>query len=230
MLNELIDFIFPKRCVNCGSYENNYICDDCANFLKQYEPESYLTRKKSKNWEVEKNLKANLLLEQVFYFYEYDSILQSLFLDIKYKKHLYKIEKLFDLLENAMEYKKINIKDFDLLTFIPQEKNRFFDRGFNLSRKLTEEIARKNSQPFCQIVEKIKRTQSQASLKRDARMKNLIDAFKIKAELPVKITHQKILIIDDIFTTGTTMKECAKTIKDSFPECKIFGLAIARGK
>ncbi len=109
-----------------------------------------------------------------------------------------------DLKENKLIEK---ISDFYLVP-IPLTKTKLLNRGFNQSLILCQTIAEKTGLKVFTNLEKIKETKDQASLKYQERLTNLENAFQVIGSSP-----QKIILIDDIKTTGSTLKECAKALK-----------------
>jgi competence protein ComFC len=103
--------------------------------------------------------------------------------------------------------KNYNFKDYSL-AFVPVTKRKLIDRGFNQSEVLAEKLAKNlNLKIFSDLI-KIKDTEDQAKLDFEKRLNNLKDAFKVKSFPP-----KKIILVDDIKTTGSTLKECAKVLK-----------------
>lgn len=226
---KIIDFLIPKTCINCHLYTNNFLCEVCSKKLRQYSPESFIERKKSNNWEMNSLEKEVSSFEKVYYFYYYDQIIHDLVQAIKYDFQKEKIKTLVSLFYSSIEFQKINFDEFDLLTFVPLSKQRQNWRGFNHGKLITKEIAEKFNKPFLQILDKTRNTKSQIDLDREERLQNLQNLFNVKEELPIKIENQKILILDDICSTGSTLIQCATTIKRKFPNVKIYGMALARG-
>ena len=117
--------------------------------------------------------------------------------------------------------------EFDVVTFAPMSKNSLKERGYNQA----ELLARR----FCDILEcgdkllnaiaKIKETARQETISKKERKTNLIGAYKCVADVKGK----RVLVIDDIKTTGATLNECAKVLKRS-GAVKVIGLTIASPK
>ena len=230
LVQELVDFIFPKTCTYCNLYVGKDICDECRKSLIQYEAENFVTRKRSSNWEMSLKEKEFSGFEKVFYFYHYNKVIHNLIEDIKYNFHKNKIETALELFFEASEFNKINFEDFDLFTYVPLSKKRENWRGFNHSKLIVEGLARKFNKPFCQILIKTKNTKSQIDLTRVERLENLKQVFEVKNDLPIELKDQRIFLIDDICSTGSTLIEAAKTIKAKFPGIKIYGMTLARGE
>ena len=114
--------------------------------------------------------------------------------------------------------------EFDVVTYAPMSKLAVKSRGYNQSQLLAEH--------FCVILEcgeklrnavaKTKETQRQESLGRDARKTNLVGAYVCTAD----VRGKRVLVIDDIKTTGATLNECAKVLKKA-GATSVIGLTVA---
>jgi ComF family protein len=102
----------------------------------------------------------------------------------------------------------------DVIMPVPLHPSRLREREFNQSLLLADQIARHLHLPvsFTNLVRTLP-SDPQSTLSRKERMKNLRRAFAVRD--PGKIAQQRILLIDDVFTTGTTVNECAKVLRTS---------------
>ncbi|MEK6802804.1 MAG: ComF family protein [Nitrospirota bacterium] len=99
----------------------------------------------------------------------------------------------------------------DLLMPIPLHPNRLRQREFNQSLLLADRAGPVLGSPVSyRNLIRIVDTDPQTTLPRSARLQNLHQAFSLRA--PVEVTGKRILLIDDVFTTGTTANECAKVL------------------
>ncbi len=125
------------------------------------------------------------------------------------------------LLKNN-EYKK----KIDLIIPVPLHKNDLKKRGFNQSVLLGRVIGDYFSIPVeKRVLIKKKLTPFQVNLSKKEREKNIIKAFAV--ERPEEVKYKNILILDDIFTTGSTVEECAKELIKAQAK-NIFVLTLAR--
>ena len=123
-----------------------------------------------------------------------------------------------------------------LFTFVPPDSARFLQRGFHLPEILCQKIVQKlnvisnNQKTFCydQIFTKGKSTQKQTGMSRKNRLQNLNNKIQINQNLIKNLcNYDYIIIIDDICTTGATLNECAKTLKNEYQFLNISGIAVA---
>jgi ComF family protein len=115
-----------------------------------------------------------------------------------------------------------DVGDVDLVLPVPLHRRRFRRRGFNqaylLAKALIRQLNRIESESTITTVERgallrTRRTASQTGLKRKGRLQNIKDAFRVKKTAAIK--DRRILLIDDIYTTGATVNECAKVLLGS---------------
>jgi competence protein ComFC len=117
--------------------------------------------------------------------------------------------------------KNYDFKDYSL-SFVPVTKRKLIDRGFNQSEVLAQNLAKNlNLKIFSDLI-KIKDTEDQVKLDFEKRLDNLKDVFIVKNHSP-----KKIILVDDVKTTGTTLKECAKVLKKAGAR-EIIALTILR--
>jgi ComF family protein len=121
------------------------------------------------------------------------------------------------------------LEEIDVILPVPMHKYKLMSRSYNQVAVLCRKIAKKyNKKCFVNVLTKIKNTHSQSLLDRDLRLTNVIDSFHIKK--PQLLDCKKVLVIDDVITTGTTMTECIKTIQNLSNPNDVMGLCIASTK
>lgn len=118
---------------------------------------------------------------------------------------------LADLILDELSEEALANSGLYIITAVPLSAQKLQKRGFNQSELLAQEAAKILGLPFKQVVKKVKETQSQVGLTRKKRLENVRGAFATSTPL----TGKNILVIDDIITTGATLKEVAKTLKDA---------------
>ncbi len=130
-----------------------------------------------------------------------------------------------ELLEEA--YGQWGIAVPDLIVPVPLHIKRLRQRGFNQAGVLAGELGRKIKTPVsvCALFRK-NVTQPQTSLKRGERLKNVKGAFEIADS--GKVRGRRILLIDDVFTTGTTLSECARVLKKRGGAGEVHALTVTR--
>jgi len=110
----------------------------------------------------------------------------------------------------------------DMVVFIPQHPRKTLHRGYNQSQLIARQVAQALKLPLIPALEKIADTPSQTGLSRNERQKNIVGTFALLKALPPGKT---VLLIDDIYTTGATMKEAAAVLSRS--RVKVYGAVAA---
>jgi ComF family protein len=132
---------------------------------------------------------------------------------------------LAELLERA--YSDWGLPAPDLIVPVPLHLKRLGERGFNQSGLLAGELGRRLNVPVSfDIISRQNRTLPQTRLNREQRLKNVRGAFEVTdAE---KARGRRILLVDDVFTTGTTLSECARTLKRKGRASEVHALTVTR--
>jgi competence protein ComFC len=105
---------------------------------------------------------------------------------------------------------------FSLVTFVPMHQERLKERGFNQAELLAVQVGKRLGIPVVPILERVRPTPSQSKRGRSERLLALRNVFQItKEENEARIKNIKILIVDDVYTTGTTLRECAKSLRQA---------------
>lgn len=100
----------------------------------------------------------------------------------------------------------------DLVMPVPLHPSRLREREFNQSLLLADRLSRRHGLPLSyDNLVRVRRTASQTDLSRAARLKNLRRAFAVAR--PEEVGGKRILLVDDVMTTGTTVNECAKALR-----------------
>lgn len=104
--------------------------------------------------------------------------------------------------------------EFDMVSYVPVSEKRRRERGYDQAYLLAREVCRHwDSEPVA-LLEKVKHNSAQSSLRsREERAKNVVGAYRAVA--PEKIAGARILLIDDILTTGATLGECARVLHEA---------------
>lgn len=198
----LLDLIFPKFCIECKQ-PGKYICANCV-----------------------KDVLDGSFDKDNFSVFKYKGVIKKAVISMKYK---FSSDIAGELVENTICRLKVMKRHRITLVPVPLHKFRQNWRGFNQSVILGEIIAEKMNWDFLpNLISKIKNTNMQANLKRVDRTTNVRDAFIVNTDISKNMTKEnKILIFDDVYTTGSTISEIKKVLnKSGFNN--VYSLTIAR--
>ena len=214
-LYEIIkNIIFPPCCLICGKFNKTFLCTECKKEL--YEKAIFEIEEKAPNYYFKKHI----------YIFKYEGKIRNLILDYKFKDKVY-LYKIFS--EIVTKNKKICgiLKKYDIIIPVPIHAKRKKQRGYNQSELIAKEIAKieQKLQYENSILQKIKHTVPQSSLSKEQRKQNVQNVYKLVNQ--VKIRNKKIILFDDIYTTGSTATACAKLLKENGAK-EIIVLTIAK--
>lgn len=156
----------------------------------------------------------------------YEGILKELIHLFKYRGKI-TLSKIFS--RRMAELLKSNayiIDGIDLVTSVPMHRKQVMDRDFNHANVLAARIAKKAGIRFADTLEKHRATRRQNELSREERLSNLAEAFRVRKD--ASLGGLRLLLVDDVMTTGSTCSVCAKALLDA--GCaEVRCLTLARG-
>ncbi len=115
-----------------------------------------------------------------------------------------------------------------VLVPVPLHVRRLRERGFNQSELLAREVSGALGWPLVNVLARTRRTRPQVGLGREDRLKNVIEAFGLVPGLAAGLSGKTVVLVDDVYTTGATIGECAKILRQA-GVAKVYGLVLARG-
>lgn len=199
-INSALDYFFPPICGMCGEINENYICNNCYENIKKIKKcviNEYNNRNFSKH----------------LYIFKYEGIIRNKIIEYKFedKGYLYKMFAKIILSDK----KTCNfIKKYDVIIPVPISKKRKKKREYNQSELVANELAQKlNQDIWTDIIIKKKDNKPQSELNKLERIKNVEDIYEINK--PIEVKNKKVLLLDDIYTTGSTVNEIARKLKQN---------------
>lgn len=194
------DILFPSFCSYCREFLNDEksLCQECINLIK---PVVTCSLKITQKYEV-----------KVFAIGEYKDPLRAL---IK-SKHYYNRKIAQELGDLLWEYTNLNNQQFDIIVPIPLHWTRYARRWFNQTNEIAQVISKQSGKPVVDVLKRVKRTVFQAGLSREERTRNVKGVFKLQSDAD-QLKNKHILLIDDVMTTGATLKEAIKQLRKSSP-------------
>lgn len=227
----LLNTIFPKFCFLCQR-EGNYFCQDCQGTIEVNEHFYCLCQEPIRLPKLGKCRKCQKKELSGLYFgtaYQ-NNLIKKLIQNFKYEPFIKELKGVLTGFITASLALTREDKDFFadfLLIPIPLDKKRIRWRGFNQAEEIAKELSGFLNIPLLNdVLIKTKTTLPQVELSGSNREENIKGVFSInKAE---EVKGKKILLIDDIYTTGATMEEAAKILKQGGAK-QVFGVVVARG-
>ena len=213
---KFLNLIYPQTCGICGKLVSDSLCKKCEINLKKQSENQIINN--------EKELKDKYFSE-LMYIFKYKGQIRKLILDYKFNEKAYIYLTFVNFL---LKDKKIfeNIKSYDTIIPVPISKKRLKIRGYNQSLLISKEIAKQLKMELvnnCLI--KTKNIIEQSKLNKEDRIQNIKGVYELRNKELIR--NKKILLIDDIYTTGSTVNECSKIIMQGNPN-KIGVLVLAK--
>lgn len=235
-MESIINIIYPLVCAEChrpnhNKASNSYICDECYRGIKRHIPP--FCHKCGRGLSEIKSIRSGICAtcsNRHYYFQEawslcsYEGTIKDLIHKFKYNQKIQYKAIFENLLKEFFEAFNI-LRDVDLIVPIPLHPARLREREYNQSQILASMVAEIIKKPAAlDVVTRLKNTRSQIDLDEKRRIKNITGCFAVKN--PVQIKSKSILLVDDVLTTGITLSEAARTIKQFSPN-KISCLTLA---
>jgi len=234
---ELFNLVYPPSCLVCKTLlrENSYLCDRCFSQIKFITASTYCQRCFYPLNSIEKEVvplcgncrNDKYLFKRNYSIAVFDGVFKEMIHLFKYQdKELLSVffsRLMVDFITKYLE------ETVDLVSFVPLYRARERARGYNQAYLLANSIRKSFQIPLAKnILVRVKANRPQTNLSREQRRKNVKDVFKAKNVWRVK--NKRILLIDDVFTTGATLNECSKVlVGNGAKEVVALTLARARG-
>ena len=221
--NVLLDFLYPDNisCILCSNpinKTNTYsMCKSCFTNINFILDGCVKCGKPIINYSLEEQHieGCNYCLNKGFYFdkviscIEYTELSKKIVFGLKYNDKTYMSKYISQIMSEKLDLE--NIK-FDYILFVPLHKKRMRKRGFNQAEKIAKNLSKLINIPVLDNIERIYNTERLYKLNKDEREKELKNVFVLK-DSKHELKNKNILLVDDIFTTGTTVNEISKLLK-----------------
>ena len=187
--------------------QNKTICEGCKSLLSRFQ---FQCKVCATELQTDNNLCGHCQtvspnFSEVLYACKYESLASDWVLSLKFGQNIAVTKLMAELL--LPELNKID-KEYVLLP-VPLHQSRLIKRGYNQAYEIALELSRLSNRKLFNSLRRSKKTQMQAQLKLNQRNANVKGAFSVTTELK----QSKIILVDDVMTSGYTINECAKTLK-----------------
>lgn len=221
LFRAFLDLFVPPVCLHCETIltaapDYLSLCEACRQKLIPMPPEF-----------PEENIRDRLrrtFIDQIYVAYQYTEVIQSVIHHIKYRKMPNLGIRIGEL--TALTLQSFFSKSTERnLVPVPLHPVRQKERGYNQSRFISEGIIRIESRDLLEnILIRKKNTLSQTKLSRQEREENIHEAFHIVEA--ARVTGKPFILVDDLITTGATINECARLLKEN-GAAEVIGVAVA---
>jgi len=213
-MNKLQKLLFPPKCMLCRRLldEELEICGDCRQkiLLNTAPPRT------------EKGAFFDKAAAGLWYETDVRRAVQGL----KYREKQNFARPLARVMAYAYEHKLQ--EPVDVITFVPTNRATLRERGYNQAELLARELSKMLDKPCLPMLEKTRETKPMHDLRPEARRANVLGAYRLCCEAS-QVAGKRILVADDILTTGATLSECSRTLKMAGAD-KVFCLCAAAAR
>jgi ComF family protein len=225
-LKRALEILYPLHCGGCGA-RGFVICPECIGSFRAVEEAS--TCPVCGRWTGKRTMCGECIdekrgFQEGHYGFYFENRLRDAL-------HAFKFERRKDVGKHLISLIREKVAALshvaDVIIPVPVTEKRLKERGFNQSFIISEEISRITLRPVLHAaLLKIRETADQFTLSRDERRKNIKDVFTVKNG--IQIAGKRILLVDDLFTTGYTVREASRVLlKGKAERVVVFALARA---
>ena len=223
LINGFLEFLYPENisCILCNNpirKNTTYsMCRECFNNINFILDGCIKCGKPMINYSLEEQsiegctycLNKGFYFDKVISCVEYTEISKKIIFGLKYNSKTYLSKYISIIMKEKLELE--NIK-FDYILFVPLHKKRLRQRGFNQAEKIANNLSNIIDVPVIDIIDRRYNTRRLYKLGKEDRINELKNAFTIKSNI-IDLKNKNVLLVDDIFTTGSTVNEISKILK-----------------
>jgi len=221
LIERLVNIVYPPKCIFCGKMVDIssmvHICGNCFEKLP-FTEDTFTTVSEEK---------GKCYCDGAVCVFRYTGIVKEALKRFKFhaKPCYYRT---FARLMAIKLLRLADIRKYDIVIAVPLYRSREHERGYNQSQLISKAISRELKIPDGSgIVRRVKDTKAQSLLDKHNRLLNVRGAFSVKS--PERIKGKSVLLVDDILTTGSTLEECGKILKQAGAD-RVTAIVVATGR
>ena len=199
-LDLLFSFIYPNHCAICDKINEDCLCKKCE--IKLNSNKKLIT-----------DYYTNEFFLSHTYLFSYEGIIREKLIEYKFQNKPY-LARMFAKLINSEESTMKIVENYDYIIPVPIHKKRKSKRGYNQSELILKYFVPKKNKINSNVLRKVVNNSPQSSLNKAERKENVKGVYMFNNQMKINLKNKKILLFDDIFTTGSTARECSKILKD----------------
>lgn len=200
-----INLFYPPVCGVCEKLNRDFLCKKCEKLLENQAKFDIIESKYDKNF-----------YDNHLYIFQYQGIIRKLIIDYKFNEKVYLYKTFVNFLLKNEKFFEI-LKSYDTIIPVPISKKRKKERGYNQCLLISKEISKRlriENNDYC--LYKSKNIVAQSTLNKEEREQNIKDAYDLRNIKSIE--NKKVLLIDDIYTTGSTLNECSRVLRQAKPK------------
>jgi competence protein ComFC len=219
LLEAAVSLLYPATCTICGKNirARTYLCGVCEAKIVRIAPPFCDTCSEPFEGALTAAFSCANCAHRTTYFdaavaaYRGRGIVRAIIHEFKYGRQMHLRHLIAGWLRAALDDERLRDISFDLIVPVPLHPARQRERGFNQAGLLAELLSVETSIASKRLLKRIRYTTTQTALDRSERMENLHNAFRLRKNADVR--GLRVLLIDDVLTTGSTLSECARVLK-----------------
>jgi competence protein ComFC len=217
----IASLVYPPACTICSASVglHEYLCADCESKLSRIVPPFCAKCSEPFDGAITTTFACANCAHRVLYFeaavsaYRSRGIARHVILNFKYGKQIHLRHLVSRWLIAAFDDSRLRERRFDAIVPVPLHPARQRERGFNQAGLLAERLGPHLGIPVRAALERVRYTTTQTAFDRAERIQNLRHAFRLREKVDVR--KLDVLLIDDVLTTGSTLSECARVLKEN---------------
>jgi competence protein ComFC len=221
VLGGLASLLYPPSCTVCSAPVEigEYLCDQCEAKVTRIAPPFCAKCSEPFDGAITTIFECANCAHRILHFeaavsaYRARGIVRHVILSFKYGKQIHLRHLVARWLIAALDDERIRDRQFDVIVPVPLHPARQRERGFNQAAVLAQPVSRRIAVPLRPVLERVRYTTTQTAFDRAERMQNLRDAFRLRKNTNVR--RLRVVLIDDVLTTGSTLSECARLLKQA---------------
>lgn len=230
----LLSLFFPPHCALCGAdtVGGIYLCAKCAGTARRIKEPFCRQCSQPFDGNIDGTFTCSNCRDREFHFdcavapYAACDAVREFIHRFKYERQYHLRHQLADWAAAGLADDRLRAQPFDAFVPVPLHRARRREREFNQAEVLAELLSRHAAVPVRNAIERTRYTTTQTRLDRHERMENLRGAFRVRHPKHVKDRH--LILVDDVFTTGSTVEECARVLRAA-GAASVRALTVARG-
>lgn len=221
-MNLILDLLFPKKCLGCQKL-GSYFCQDCISTIIPARPICFYCQKWSLNGQTHPLCQRKYGIDGLWSLGIYQGILREAIKQFKYCQVKELAKSFIEII--GMEIIKLPVIKDQSWVIVPVPLHWWKDnnRGFNQTAVIGQLLSKKLGLGYCEALKRVRNTKPQTKFESQGRQQNIKNAFALTKRSTL---NANILLIDDVWTTGSTLKECCLVLKKAGVK-KVWALTLA---
>ena len=217
----IASLLYPPSCTICSASVGwgEYLCHECEAKISRIVPPFCAKCSEPFSGAITTTFSCANCAHRVLHFdaavsaYRSREIVRHVILNFKYGRQIHLRHLVARWLVAALDDERLRQRSFDVIVPVPLHPAKQRERGFNQAALLAEWLSPHLALPLRPVLQRVRFTTTQTAFDRAERMQNLRNAFRLRKNGDVR--NLRVLLIDDVLTTGSTLSECARVLKEA---------------